>query len=99
MIYGHASVKIRLIWHFRNQEKESTFNSGKRRSKFNPTRKNDSIEIYLSGLEEETLAIDDSIPNYPNLIKEKRNAMYSLRDDKSIIVKEVEKGSKVYQGL
>ena len=59
----------------------------------NPKEK-DAIEMYLSRLKEETLSLDEKI-SYSNLSKERRDALYLLRDDLSIIIKETENGSVV----
>ena len=86
--------KLRLAWHFRNDEKTFESNPFRRKSKFNPKGKDAAIELYLSRLEEEILAIDTNL-KYSNLTREERNAMYALRDDNSIIIKEADKGSAV----
>ena len=86
--------KLRLMWHFRNDEREITINPFQKKSKFNPKRNDASIEIYLSKLEEEILNIDTRL-NYSNLTKEEKKALYALRDDTSIIIKEADKGSGI----
>ena len=86
--------KLRLMWYFRNDDRETIINPFQKKSKFNLKRNDASKEIYLSGLEEETLNIDTNI-NYSNLTKEERKALYSPRDDTSIVIKEVDKGSAV----
>ena len=48
--------------------------------------------MYLSGLEEEILAIDIS---YSNVTREEREALNNLRNDTSIIIKGADKGSEV----
>ena len=83
--------KLRLMWHYRNEEREITINPFKKKSKFNPKRKDTSIEIYLSCLEEEMFSLNKKL-SYSNLTKEERQAIYSLRDDTSIIIKEADKG-------
>ena len=50
--------------------------------------------MYLSHLEEEILSLDGKI-SYSNQTKGERNALYLLRDDPSIIIKEADKGSAV----
>ena len=50
--------------------------------------------MYLSRLEEEILSLYGKI-SYSNLTKGERNALYLLRDDPSIIIKEADKGSAV----
>ena len=86
--------KLRLAWHFRNEERSFESNPFRKKSKFNPKGKDAAIELYLSRLEEEILAIDTNL-KYSNLTKEERNAIYTLRDDNSIIIKEADKGSAV----
>ena len=86
--------KLRLMWHYRNQEREIIINPFKRKSKFNPKRKDAAIEIYLSRLEEEIFALDKKL-SYSNLTKQERHALYSLRDDTSVIIKEADKGSGI----
>ena len=86
--------KLRLKWHFRNEESSGTFNPFRRKSKFNPKGKDAAIEIYLSRLEEEILGLDPKL-SYSNLSREERQAMQSLRDDSSIVIKEADKGSAV----
>ena len=86
--------KLRLKWHFRNEESTGIFNPFRRKSKFNPKGKDAAIEIYLSRLEEEILGIDTRL-SYSNLSREERQAMQSLRDDSSIVIKEADKGSAV----
>ena len=86
--------KLRLKWFFRNDDREFISNPFQKKSKFNPKRNDASIELYLSRLEEQILNIDTNI-NYSNLTKEERKALFSLRDDTSIIIKEADKGSAV----
>ena len=66
----------------------------RKKSKFNPKRKDAAIEIYLSCLEKEIFSLDKKL-SYSNLTKEERQAISSLRDDTSIIIKEVDKGSGI----
>ena len=50
--------------------------------------------MYLSRLEEEILSLYGKI-SYSNLTKGEGNALYLLRDDPPIIIKEADKGSTV----
>ena len=86
--------KLRLMWYHRNEEREIIINIFKKKSKFNPKRKYATIEIYLSRLEEEIFSLDKKL-SYSNLTKEERHALYSLRDDTLIIIKEADKGSGI----
>ena len=53
------------------------------------------METYLSWLEERLLDIAISSKRFNNLTKDEKNAMYSLEDDKSIIIKGADKGATV----
>ena len=86
--------KLRLMWHYRNEKQEITINPFEKKSKFNPKRKDAAIEIFLSRLEEEIFSLGKKL-SYSNLTKEERQAIYSLRDDTSIIIKDADKGSGI----
>ena len=88
--------KLRLMWHFRKDE--GTFDCNKKfrsKSRFNPKNKNVIIETYLSSLEEKLL--DNGIPKdkFNNLTKKERDALYSLKNDNTIVTKGAGKGSGV----
>ena len=87
--------KLRLMWHFRNDERPFSQERFKPKSTFNPRNKDAVIETYLSCLEERLLDIEIPSKRFNNLTKDERNAMYSLKDDKSIIIKGADKGSVV----
>ena len=87
--------KLRLMWHFRNDERPFSQERFKPKSTFNPRNKDAVIETYLSCLEERLLDIEMPSKRFNNLTKDERNAMYSLKDDKSIIIKGADKGSAV----
>ena len=86
--------KLRLKWHFRNEENQGSYNLFRPKSKFNPKGKDAAIELYLSRLEEDILALDTKL-HFSNLTREEREALKSLRDDNSIVIKEADKGSAV----
>ena len=50
---------------------------------------------HLSCLEERLLDIEIPSKRFNNLAKNQRNAMYNLKDDKSIIIKGADKGAAV----
>ena len=84
-VYGR---KLRLIWHFRNDEKRFSYEKFRPTSLFNPRNKDTVIKTYLSSLEERLLlAIDISSKRINNFTKEELNALYNLRDDPTIIIK------------
>ena len=84
------------MWHFRNDERILDCNTKFRpKSKFNPKNKDVILEIYLSSLEEKLLDIDIPKDKFNNLSKEERDALYSLKNDKAIVIKGADKGSGV----
>ena len=83
------------MWHFRNDEKPFPYEKFRPKSTFNLRNKDTVIESYLSSLEERLLEIDISSKRFNNLTKKERNALYSLRDDPTIIIKGADKGSAV----
>ena len=91
--------KLRLKWHFREEEEEFTNNPFKKRSNFNPRNKDASIEIYLSRIEEEILSIiqdgGTNKINFDNLTREERVSLENLKNDKNIVIKGADKGSAV----
>ena len=65
------------------------------KSSFNPRNQDVIIETYLSCLVERLLEVEIPSKRFNNVTKEERDALYSLIDDPSIIVKGVDKGSVV----
>ena len=86
--------KLRLMWHFRNDEREVSYDPFKKNSKFDPKIKDAAIELYLSRLEEEISLLDYKV-GYSNLTKEERDVIFSLKNESSLIIKEPDKGSAV----
>ena len=87
--------KLRLMWHFRNDERTLSTDKVRPKSSFNPRNKDTIIETYLSCLEERLLDTEIPSKRYSNLTKEELDALYSLRDDSTIILKGCDKGSVV----
>ena len=83
--------KLRLMWHFRHDERPFSQQRFKPKSTFNSRNKDAVVETYLSYLEERLLEIEIPSKRFNNLTKDERNAMYSLKDDKSIIIKGTDK--------
>ena len=86
--------KLRLAWHFRNDQREYVFNPFRKKSNFKPKDQDAAIEMYLSALEQHIFDINTKI-RYHNITKEERRAIDSLRNDPTIIIKEADKGSCV----
>ena len=83
------------MWHFRNDKKPFFKERFKPKSTFNPRKKDAVIETNLSCLEEKLLDIEIHSKRFSNLTEDERNEMYSLKDDKSIIMKCADKGVAV----
>lgn len=81
--------KLGSIWHFRNDEKESTFNPLKNKTKFNSKGKEVSIEIYLSRQKEETLVIDTNLEYYNDDCLTAINNALEKRTDKKVSLENV----------
>ena len=77
---------LTLMWHYRDEQREITINSFKKKSKFIRRQKDAVIEIYLGRLDKTRKL------SYSNLRKE---AICSLKDDTSIITKDANKGSGI----
>ena len=60
--------KLILMWHFHNDEREFSYYALKKKSKFDPKRKDATIELYLSSLEEEISSLDYKL-GYSDLTK------------------------------
>ena len=84
---------LRLKWHYRNDERTFDPNLFWPKSKFNPTKTDAAIELYLSHIEEKLLPCTEIKHSYYNLTRKERQAMYNLKNDQSIVIKEVDKGS------
>ena len=72
--------RLRLLWCFRNEDNNASYNPFRPKSTVNPRGKDVAIELYLSRLEEEILAIDTEL-SYSNLTTEERNALKCLRNE------------------
>ena len=51
------------------------------------TKRSFELEVFLSKIEEELFKIIETPLNYPNLTKEEWQAIRSLADDRSIVIK------------
>ena len=87
--------KLWLMWHFRNDERSFVADRFKHKSSFNPRNKDVIRGTCLGCLEERLLEIEIPSKRFNNLTKEEWEALYSLKDDPSIIIKGADKGSAV----
>ena len=87
--------KLRLMWHFRNDERTFTAEKFRPKSSFNPRNKDAITETYLSCLEERLLDVETPSKGYNNLTKDECDALCGLKDDPSVIIKRADKCSVV----
>ena len=83
---------LRLKWHFRNENKDIHRDMFKPKSKFNPHNKDAVINLYLSSLEEKLMNVEVLKDKFNNLTNSERKALDDLKNDKSIVIKSVDKG-------
>ena len=86
---------LRLKWHYRNDERTFDPNAFRPKPKFNPSKTDAAIELYLSHTEEKLLSCTEIKHTYYNLTREEQQAMYKSKNDQSIVIKETDKGSTV----
>ena len=79
------------MWHFRNDQQSLEADRFRPKFSFNPRNKDVIIETYLSCLEERLLDIETPSKRFNNLTKEELEALYSLKNDRSIIIKGVDR--------
>ena len=86
---------MRINWYFRNKISKN-FNevpAFSPKSFWNPPQGHRNLEVYFSQVENELFSIIDELVSYSNLSKEEWITMRSLADDRSIVIKKVDKGS------
>ena len=89
--------RMRPKWYFRNDptSKFSETPSFTPKSSWEPPKSHPSLEAFLNEVEKEIFAMPDSRLDYSNLSQEEWQAMLSLADDRSIVIKKADKGSSV----
>ena len=88
--------KLRLMWHFRNNERIFDCNKKFRpKSTFNPKNNDVIIETYLSSLDKKLLDVDIPNDKFNSLSKKEKDALYSLTNDNTIVIKGADKSSGV----
>ena len=74
-----------------NDKREFNQDPLKKKSKFDPKRKDAANQLYLSRLEKEISSLNYKV-GYSNFIKGERDQVYSLKNDNWIIMKNLAKG-------
>ena len=87
--------RLRLKWWFKDEEDFSEIPVFRPRSKFNPRHKDVAIEVYLSKIEDEIMKLSAVGKNLSNLTREEISALNGLKSDRTIVIKEADKGSGV----
>ena len=87
--------RLRLKWWFKDEEDFSEILVFRPRSKFNPRHKDVAIGVYLSKIEDEIMKLSAVGKNFSNLTREEISALNGLKFDRTIVIKEADKGSGV----
>lgn len=91
---------MKLAWFFKDEEDSDydpdTFYV---KSSWNPPKADNILETYLYLLEKEMLSVSPEGRNFSNLSFGERQALGKLKSDKSIVIKEADKGSAVVVGI
>ena len=88
---------MRIKWYFCNDISEdfSEKPALTPKSKWKPPKGHPSLEVFLSQTEKELFELTESLLNYSNFSKEEWQAMRSLVNDRSVVIKKADKGSCV----
>ena len=86
---------MRLKWYFRNEVTPnfSEVPAFRPKSSWNPPKGHPNLEVFLSEVEKELFTVVDSKLGYSNLSKEEWKAMQTLADDRTIVIKKLDKES------
>ena len=94
--FNESCIRMRLKWHF--QDEPQGFNETPAftpKSTWHPSKGHACLEVFLSQVEKEIFDIPSSGLKYSNMSREDRQAVRSLADDRSILIKKADKGSCV----
>ena len=84
---------MRLKWHFRHESEHFSevpvFNP---KSRWQPPQGHPFLEVFLSQVENELLELPKADIIYSNLSREEWNAIRSLSDDRTTVIKKADKG-------
>ena len=88
---------MRIKWHFRNEpsEKFSTMPAFRSKSSWKPPTGHPNLEVFLSSVQKELFEDIGTSLRYSNLSTEECEAIRSLADDRSIVIKKADKGCAV----
>ena len=89
--------RMSIKWFFRDDISEnfSEKYAFTPKSKWKPPWGHPSLEVFLSQIEKELVELAESPLNYSNFSKEEWQAMRSLVNDRSVVIKKADKGSCV----
>ena len=85
---------MRLKWYFREEptpflSEQSSFSP---KSSWSPPEGHSNLEVFLSQIEHELFRIPDKSLTYSNFTMEEWQAIIPVTDDRSIVIKKVDKG-------
>ena len=80
---------------FREEDGNDIKDPFRPKSKFNPKNQSAYVEMYLDCIEKDIMLIDEKGSKLSNLFHGERKALFDLKNDKSIVIKEADKGSAV----
>ena len=89
--------RMRIKWYFCNEISEnfSEKPAFTPTSKWKPPKGHPSLEVFLNQIEKELFELAESPRNYSNFSKEEWQAMRSLVNDRTVVIKKADKGSCV----
>ena len=88
--------RMRLKWHFRDEPNTfSEIPAFRPKSTWVPPKGHPCLEVFLSQVEAELFKLSGSSIRYCNMSKDEWDAIRSLADDRTIVIKRADKGSCV----
>ena len=89
--------RMRIKWHFRNEPSDnfSERPAFSPKSLWKPPLGHPNLEVFLSQVENELFEITKKPTRYSNLSQEEWQAMRTLADDRSIVIKKADEGSGI----
>ena len=94
--FNEFCKRMRLKWYFRNESQNlSKAPVFLLKSRWQPPQGHLCCEVFLSQVENELLELPNADIKYSNLSREDWNVIRSLADDRIIIIKKADKGSRI----
>ena len=96
-IFNEFCIRMRLKWCFRNEVAPnfSEVPAFRPKSLWNSPKGQPNLQAFLSDVEKELFTVVESILGYLNLSTEEWKAMQTLADNRTIVIKNTDRGSCV----